>query len=62
MLDWHSCQLCYPLEIKLLLLLLLLLQSACLVVNPIKVNNFAALFNCTATGSASDLHVMKDPA
>ena len=23
MLDWHSCQICYPLEIKLLLLLLL---------------------------------------
>ena len=58
MLDWHSCQLCYPLEIKLLLLL----QSACLVVNPIKVNNFAALFNCTAADRASDLHVMKAPA
>ena len=25
MLDWHSRQICYPLEIKLLLLLLLLL-------------------------------------
>ena len=25
MLDWHSCQMCYPFEIKLLLLLLLLL-------------------------------------
>ena len=24
-LDWYSCQMCYPLEIKLLLLLLLLL-------------------------------------
>ena len=24
MLDWHSCQICYTLEIKLLLLLLLL--------------------------------------
>ena len=23
MLDWHSCQMCYPLEIKLLLLSLL---------------------------------------
>ena len=23
MLEWHSCQICYPLEIKLLLLLLL---------------------------------------
>ena len=26
MLDWHSCQICYPLEIKILLLLLLLLR------------------------------------
>ena len=26
MLDWHSCQICYPLEIKILLLLLLLLS------------------------------------
>ena len=25
--DWHSCQLCYPLEIKILLLLLLLLEE-----------------------------------
>ena len=25
MLDWHSCQICYPLEIKILLLLSLLL-------------------------------------
>ena len=25
MLDWHICQICYPLEIKLLLLLLLML-------------------------------------
>ena len=25
MLDWHSCQICYPLEIKILLLSLLLL-------------------------------------
>ena len=23
MLDWHTCQICYPLEIKLLLLLLI---------------------------------------
>ena len=23
MLDWHSCQICYPLEIKILLLLIL---------------------------------------
>ena len=26
MLDWHSCQICYPLEIKILLLLLLALE------------------------------------
>ena len=26
MLDWHTCQICYALEIKLLLLLLLFLQ------------------------------------
>ena len=35
-------------------------QSACLVVNPVTVNNFATLFNCTAAGRASDL--MKAPA
>ena len=29
-------------------------QSACLVVNPIKVNSFAYLFNCTTVGRASD--------
>ena len=29
-------------------------QTACLVVNPITVNNFAVLFNCTPTGRASD--------
>ena len=29
-------------------------QTACLVVNPIKVNNFACLFNCTTVGRASD--------
>ena len=28
MLDWHSCQICYSLEIKILLLLLLLSISA----------------------------------
>ena len=27
MLDWHSCQICYSLEIKILLLLLLLLTN-----------------------------------
>ena len=27
MLDWQLCQICYPLEIKLLLLLLLLLST-----------------------------------
>ena len=29
-------------------------QTACLVVNPIKVNSFAYLFNCIAVGRASD--------
>ena len=29
-------------------------QSACLVVNPITVNNFAVLFNCTPVGRGSD--------
>ena len=29
-------------------------QTACLVVNSIKVNNFAYLFNCTTAGRASD--------
>ena len=28
--------------------------SACLVINPITVNNFASLFNCTSVGRASD--------
>ena len=29
-------------------------QSACLVLNPITVNNFASLFNCMPVGRASD--------
>ena len=29
-------------------------QTVCLVVNPIKVNSFAYLFNCTTVGRASD--------
>ena len=29
-------------------------QTACLVVNPIKVNSFAYLFNCTTVGPTSD--------
>ena len=29
-------------------------QTACLIVNPIKVDNFADLFDCTAVGRASD--------
>ena len=32
----------------------ILRQSACLVLNPITVNNFASLFNCTPVGRASD--------
>ena len=34
-------------------------QSACLVFDPITVNNFASLFNCTPVGRASDS--MMDP-
>ena len=30
-------------------------QTACLVVDPIKVNSYAYLFNCTTVGRASDL-------
>ena len=29
-------------------------QSACLVINPITVDNYAALFNCTPVDQASD--------
>ena len=29
-------------------------QSACLAINPITVNNFASLFDCTPVGRASD--------
>ena len=29
-------------------------QTSCLVVNPIKVNSFAYLFNCTMVGRAAD--------
>ena len=29
-------------------------QTACLVVNPVKVNRFAYLFNCMTVGRASD--------
>ena len=29
-------------------------QTACMVVNPITVNNFASLFDCTPAGRASD--------
>ena len=29
-------------------------QTTCLVVNPIKINSFAYLFNCTTVGRASD--------
>ena len=29
-------------------------QTACLVVDPVNVNNFAYLFNCTTVGRASD--------
>ena len=32
-------------------------QSACLVINPITVDGFAALFNCTPVDRASDLNL-----
>ena len=32
----------------------ILRQTVCLVVNPIKINSFAYLFNCTMVGRASD--------
>ena len=31
-----------------------MLQSACLAINPIKVDGYAALFNCTPVDQASD--------
>ena len=34
-------------------------QTTCFVINPVTVNNFAALFNCTPAGGASD--IMKAP-
>ena len=33
-------------------------QSACLVINPINVDNFAALFNCTPVDRASLQHIV----
>ena len=35
-------------------------QTTCLVVNPIMVNNFAAVFNCTRSGRSSDLMMPQD--
>ena len=32
-------------------------QTACLVVNPITVNNFEDLFNCTPIGRTADLMI-----
>ena len=40
--------------IDFIYLLNIMRQSACLVFNPITVNNFASLFNCTPVGRASD--------
>ena len=34
--------------------IIIMRQSACLVFNPITVNNFASFFNCTPVGRASD--------
>ena len=42
------------LTIRRLVIKLLLQQTACLLVNPIMVCNFAFLFNCTPAGQASD--------
>ena len=39
-------KICYNIDV--------LRQTACLVVNPIKANNFAYLFDCTMVGGASD--------
>ena len=35
-------------------------QTACLVVNPITINNFADLFNCPPVGRVSDLMMAND--
>ena len=35
-------------------------QSACLVFNPIMVDNYAAFFNCTPVGRASDSMILTD--
>ena len=40
--------------INVLDIIIIMRQSACLVFNPIMVNNFASLFNCTPVGRASD--------
>ena len=39
-----------------------ILQSACLVINPIAVYNFAALFNCTQVDRASDSMIARPKA
>ena len=39
---------------RLVITQMFLRQTACLVVNPVKVNKFAYLFNCTKVGRASD--------
>ena len=36
MVDWHSCRICYPLEIKILLLLLEILGEAIIRIRIIK--------------------------
>ena len=42
----HYKKICYTINI--------LTQTACLMVNPITVGNFAFLFNCTPAGRISD--------
>ena len=42
------------LKLSILLNINVMRQTACMVVNPIKVNSFAYLFNCTTVGRTSD--------
>ena len=47
---YFSKKVCYNINV--------LQQTACLVVNPITVGNFAFLFNCTPVGRTSDSMVV----
>ena len=53
--DYHrSFKTSKQLKVKIGYNIDVLLQTACLIVNPIKVNSFAYLFNCTTVGRTSD--------